>query len=52
MMSQQPRTESRFYYFRLEDHIPNDHLLKRRDRFIDFGFVRERFRDKSFGRGC
>jgi hypothetical protein len=45
MMGQQPRTDSLFYYFRLEDQIPNDHLLKRLDRFIDFGFVRERLRD-------
>jgi len=34
-----------FYYFRLEDQIPDDHLLKGLDRFIDFGFVRERLRD-------
>jgi hypothetical protein len=33
MMGQQPRTDSLFYYFRLEDQIPNDHLLKRLDRF-------------------
>ena len=45
MMGQQPRTESLFYYFRLEDQIPDDHLLKRLDRFIDFGFARERLRD-------
>ena len=45
MMGQQPRTDSLFYYFRLEDQIPHDHLLKRLDRFIDFGFVRERLRD-------
>ena len=45
MMGQQPRTEPLFYYFRLEDQIPDDHLLKRLDRFIDFGFVRERLRD-------
>jgi transposase len=45
MMGQQPRTDSLFYYFRLEDQIPNDHLLKRLDRFIDFAFVRERLRD-------
>ena len=43
MMGQQPRTDSLFYYFRLEDQIPNDYLLKRLDRFIDFGFVRERW---------
>jgi transposase len=45
MIGQQPRTDSLFYYFRLEDQIPNGHLLKRLDRFIDFGFVRERLRD-------
>jgi transposase len=45
MMGQQPRTDSLFYYFRLEDQIPNDHLLKRLDRFIDFAFVRERLPD-------
>jgi len=45
MMGQQPRTESLFYYFRLEDQIPEDHLLKRLDRCIDFAFVRERLRD-------
>src|SRR5215467_13165620 len=45
MMGQQARTDSLFYYFRLEDQIPDDHLLKRLDRFIDLGFVRERLRD-------
>src|SRR6202049_3554981 len=45
MMGKQPRTEPLFYYFRLEDQIPEDHLLKRLDRFIDFGFVRERLRN-------
>jgi tetratricopeptide (TPR) repeat protein len=33
MMGLQPRTDSLFYYFRLEDQIPDDHLLKRLDRF-------------------
>jgi len=28
MMGQQPRMESLFYYFRLEDQIPDDHLLR------------------------
>lgn len=45
MMGQQPRSDSLFYYFRLEDQIPDDHLLKRLERFLDFGFVRERLRD-------
>src|SRR5437899_11790729 len=46
MMGQQPRTESLFYYFRLEDQIPEDHLLRLLDRYVDFSFVRERL--KSF----
>src|SRR6202790_5273952 len=52
MMGQQPRTEPLFYYFRLEDQIPYDHLLKRLDRSVDFRFVRERLRDaySSMGR--
>jgi len=45
MMGQTPRAEPLFYYFRLEDQIPEDHLLKRLDRCVDFGFVRERLRD-------
>ena len=45
MMGQQPRTESLFYYFRLEDQIPEDHLLRLMDRYVDFSFVRERLKD-------
>ncbi|MDQ2840094.1 MAG: IS1182 family transposase [Acidobacteriota bacterium] len=41
MMGQQTRSESLFYYFRIEDHIPEDHLLRLIDRYIDFAFVRE-----------
>lgn len=32
MMGQHTRSESLFYYFRLEDHIPDDHLLRLVDR--------------------
>ncbi|MGD0695482.1 MAG: hypothetical protein ABSA41_03460 [Terriglobia bacterium] len=45
MMSEQPRSEPLFYYFRLEDQIPEDHLLKLIDRLVDFRFVRERLKD-------
>ncbi len=45
MMGQQPRTESLFYYFRLQDQIPEDHLLRLIDSHIDFSFVREQLRD-------
>src|ERR1035438_9935545 len=44
MMGQQPRTDSLFYYFRLEDQIPEDHLLRLIDRHVDLSFVRERLR--------
>jgi transposase len=44
MMGEQTRTESLFYYFRLEEQIPEDHLLRLLDRFIDFSFVRERLK--------
>jgi hypothetical protein len=49
MMGQQPRSESLFYYFRLEDQIPEDHLLKRLDRCIDFGFAQRRRRLRFHG---
>ena len=52
MMGQQSRTESLFYYFRLQDQIPENHLLCLIDRHIDFGFVREQLKDfySSMGR--
>ena len=45
MMGQQRRTESLFYYFRLEEQIPTDHLLRMIDGHVDFSFVREQLRD-------
>jgi len=45
MMGQQPRTWSLFYYFRLEDQIPENHLLRLIDHWVDFSFVRERLKD-------
>ncbi len=45
MMGQQSRTESLFYYFRLEEQIPNDHLLRVIDGHVDFSFVREQLKD-------
>ena len=41
MMGQQTRSESLFYYLRIEDHVPEDHLLRLVDRHIDFAFVRK-----------
>jgi transposase len=45
MMGQQPKTESLFYYFCLQDQVPEGHLLRSIDRYIDFSFVRERLKD-------
>jgi transposase len=45
MMGEQPLTEPLFYYFRLQDQIPEDHLLRLIDRHIDFSFVREQLKD-------
>jgi hypothetical protein len=33
--------ESLFYAFRLEDHVPCDHLLRRIDRFVDCSALRQ-----------
>jgi len=44
MMGQQERTEPLFYYFRLEDQIPEDHLLRLIDQHVDLSFVRERLK--------
>ena len=44
MMGQHTRSESLFYYFRLEDQVPESHLLRLIDQHIDFGFVREQLK--------
>jgi transposase len=36
--------ESLFYYFRLEDQIPENHLLRLIDRYVDLSFVRGRLK--------
>lgn len=51
MMGQHSRSESLFYYFRLEDHVPENHLLRLIDRHISFEFVREKLRDSYSGTG-
>src|SRR5664279_67151 len=45
MMGQHSRSESLFYYFRLEDHIPENHLLRLIDRHVSFDFVRAKLKD-------
>src|SRR5580692_9217966 len=45
MMGQHVRAESLFYYFRLEDHVAENHLLRMIDRHVSLTFVREKLQD-------
>jgi transposase len=45
MMGQHTLSESLFYYFRLEDQVPESHLLRLIDTHIDLSFVREQLKD-------
>src|SRR6476661_6177630 len=45
MMGHQSRSESLFYYFRLEDQVPENHLLRLIDRHVNFGFIRAKLKD-------
>src|SRR5450631_1938761 len=44
MMGQHDRSEALFYYFRLEDQVPENHLLRLIDKHISLAFVRERLK--------
>src|SRR6202051_3820782 len=44
MMGQHDRSEALFYYFRLEDQVPETHLLRLMEKHISFAFVRERLK--------
>ncbi len=44
MMGHQSRSEALFYYFRLEDQVPENHLLRLIDRCVSFDFVREKLK--------
>jgi hypothetical protein len=39
MMGRHDRSEALFYYFRLEDQVPETHLLRLIETHISFGFV-------------
>ena len=45
MMGQHARSEALFYYFRLDDQVPENHLLRLIEKHISFAFVRERLKD-------
>ena len=44
MMGHQSRSESLFYYFRLEDQVPENHRLRLIDKHISFEFVRQQLK--------
>src|SRR5712671_6320507 len=44
MMGQHDRSEELFYYFRLEDQVPETHLLRLIEKHISFAFVREKLK--------
>ncbi len=44
MMGQHSRSEALFYYFRLEDQIPENHLLRLIEKHISLAFVREKLK--------
>jgi transposase len=44
MMGHHSRSESLFYYFRIEDQVPENHLLRLIDRHVSFDFVREKLK--------
>src|SRR5512133_2241968 len=45
MMGQHDRSEALFYYFRLEDQVPETHLLRLIDKHVSFELVRQQLRD-------
>ena len=45
MMGQHDRSEALFYYFRLEDQVPETHLLRLIEKHISFAFVREKLKE-------
>src|SRR5712692_5369097 len=45
MMEQHSRSEALFYYFRLEDQVPETHLLRLIEKHISFAFVREKLKE-------
>src|ERR1700758_2715624 len=44
MMGQHSRSEALFYYFSLEDQVPETHLLRLIEKHISFAFVREKLK--------
>jgi len=45
MMGNHSRSEALFYYFRLEDQVPENHLLRLIDRHVNLDFIRAKLKD-------
>ncbi len=45
MIGHQSRSESLFYYFRLEDQVPENHRLRLIDHHVNFDFIRTKLKD-------
>jgi Transposase domain (DUF772) len=45
MMGHHSRSEALFYYFRLEDQIPENHLMRLIDKHVSFQFVRQQLKE-------
>lgn len=44
MLGEKQRSEPMFYYVRMEDIVPEGHLLRLVDQYIDFGFIKDKVR--------
>lgn len=44
MLGEKQRAEPMFYYIRMEEIVPEDHLLRLVDRHIDFSFIRNKIK--------
>ena len=42
MLGENKRQEPMFHYIRIEDMVPENHLLRLVDKYIDFSFIREK----------
>ena len=42
MLGEKQRSEPMFYYIKLDDLIPEDHLLRLIHKYVDFSFIRDR----------
>src|SRR5260370_5549270 len=45
MMGRHSRSEALFYYFRLEDQVPENHRLRLIEKHISFAFARDKLKD-------